>query len=251
MGALLAHYKTNDIPNEEKIKKFRLLRPLTVLGDGTKGKTITIPQEIPDIYAVPHKPSPAPRSRNVVGRRDARSIDNNDEDADLNPDGILSPEVLNKRPPAPLPAMTEEDTPTYDSHYYYIVPDEECNRLPELRKLLELDEDMRKRCTCGLLSADSHLPDGWEVHLSTDTSTKGRIFFVSPDGRSHWNLPVSIYKKLSDEQREYLSDLFAKDKTRTKATERVSTCWWIDHMHWNKNIITSFQCERTFWGSFY
>ena len=219
MGALLAHYKTNDIPNEQNIKQLRLLRPLTVLGNGTRGKTVPIPQGLVtkyDIYAYPPGlPKSVPPRRPGGGRLDARSIDNNAEDADLNPDGLLSPQVLSRRPPAPLPGDCD-DTPTYSgSHYYYTPTDEECNRLPELRKLLELDEDMRKRCTCGLLVSESSLPEGWQVHRSHDAPTKGRIFFVSPDSRSHWNLPDYISKQCSEKQRRFLSQLLLTDNARS------------------------------------
>ena len=102
--------------------------------------------------------------------------------------------------------------------YTYAAPhslkEEEINRLPQLRKALQVTEEQRKRCICGLLMVDTKLPGGWEVHRSDEAPTKGRVFFVSPDHQSHWDLPEYIKRQLDERQHKYLSELLASDPKR-------------------------------------
>lgn len=63
------------------------------------------------------------------------------------------------------------------------------------------------KCICGLDLADSELPRGWSMHISTENGTEGRVFFTSPAGETSWELPTIVSVDLSIEQQDRIRQL--------------------------------------------
>jgi len=63
------------------------------------------------------------------------------------------------------------------------------------------------KCICGLDLADSELPRGWSMHISTEYGTEGRVFFTSPTGETSWELPTIVSVDLSTEQQDRIRQL--------------------------------------------
>jgi len=63
------------------------------------------------------------------------------------------------------------------------------------------------KCICGLDLADSELPHGWSMHISTERGTEGRVFFTSPTDETSWELPTIVSVDLSTEQQDRIRQL--------------------------------------------
>lgn len=122
-----------------------------------------------------------------------------------------------ERPPMPLPrdpAKSPRDTSsgTLSTVYQYdVVREAEEDLLPELMERLTKNCSTSK-CDCGLYFDESELPGGWSVHLSKDSRTLGKLFFMGPEGETAWNLPLEVSVELSPKQQDKIRELLHKHK---------------------------------------
>lgn len=68
------------------------------------------------------------------------------------------------------------------------------------------------KCVCGLYLADSELPQGWSMHISTECGTEGRLFFTSPTGETSWELPTRVSVDLDAEQQDRIRRLMIESQ---------------------------------------
>ena len=103
-------------------------------------------------------------------------------------------------------ASTNSVTPS--AFVYDKVRNVDVDRTSELISLLRLEESRgSSKCDCGLYEDESELPLGWSVHISHERPSSGRVFFMSPDGRTAWNLPLQVSLLLSAEQQDQIRKL--------------------------------------------
>lgn len=137
------------------------------------------------------------------------------------PDVLLSMPILRKNPiqaPGgddsweylhPIPRSTRTNkTPDEPHHHYDAVRDVDASVTEEvLRSLEAMDRSRRELCDCGLAMDEAELPRGWSVHLSQEPETRGRAYFMSPDGDSVWDLPLHVCLDLTLDQQDLIRRL--------------------------------------------
>lgn len=79
------------------------------------------------------------------------------------------------------------------------------------------------KCICGLDLADSELPRGWSMHISTEYGTEGRVFFTSPTGETSWELPTIVSVDLSTEQQDRIRQLMIDGHCATRDVSSQQT----------------------------
>ncbi len=86
-------------------------------------------------------------------------------------------------------------------------------------------------CPCGISMQDSVLANGWTVHRSKEGRTLGKLFYVTPDGKTTmWNLPRQIQEQLTHEQIRTLQMLDMFDYL--SPTEEYSV-----EFHWHRHCM--------------
>ena len=94
------------------------------------------------------------------------------------------------------------------SFVYDRVRNVDVDRTSELISILRLEEKRgAAKCDCGLYEEESELPLGWSVHISHEQQSYGRVFFMSPEGQTAWNLPLQVSLLLSTEQQDQIRKL--------------------------------------------
>ena len=102
-------------------------------------------------------------------------------------------------------ASTNNVSPSF---VYDKVRNVDVDRTSELISLLRLEESRGSaKCDCGLYEDESELPLGWSVHISHERQSSGRVFFMSPEGQTAWNLPLQVSLLLSAEQQDQIRKL--------------------------------------------
>jgi len=106
------------------------------------------------------------------------------------------------------------DTATTNSLYYSEPRDVDRNLSVDLMAHLWQQDSQGHstdgKCICGLDLAESELPRGWSMHISTECGTEGRVFFTSPTGETSWELPTIVSVDLSTEQQDRIRQLMTE-----------------------------------------
>ena len=117
-----------------------------------------------------------------------------------------------ERPPQPLPRMSDapRSQSSSSANYYDEVRDTDTDLSAALVAQLSVRGAPTGRCECGLDIDESELPHGWTLHISHDPPTKGRIFFMDPEGVTSWNLPLRVSLQLTLVQQERIRELMER-----------------------------------------
>ena len=211
---LVQYYGKHEIPNEEKIRHIRLLYPITNEEHNAKRNSSrrVSDGQVPAPSAAFSGPSRVlPRTTSVPSKMSL-------SDTKFNNKKRISSQMSAKRPPPPLPrevvitpvpANKQGPTPPPEYCYDYAKTTDHLDEVRESVRLMDL-ADAGELCECGLLISESKLPLGWTIHRSTEPATRGRVFFVSPNQQSAWNLPSDVDKLLTGEQRLFIEGLRQK-----------------------------------------
>lgn len=119
---------------------------------------------------------------------------------------------VENRPPMPLPEVPNENSLSSDTPKYDCVRNVEQDRAGELIQNLKRSDNYGEsvdKCECGLSFEESELPRGWSMHISRETATYGRLFFMGPDQETAWNLPLDVSLELSADQQDRIRDLLS------------------------------------------
>lgn len=101
------------------------------------------------------------------------------------------------------------DATAADDVYYSEPRNVDRQLATDLMARLLQDHGPDSKCVCGLYLADSELPRGWSMHISTECGTEGRLFFTSPTGETSWELPTFVSVDLDTEQQDLIRKLMA------------------------------------------
>ena len=114
---------------------------------------------------------------------------------------------MSQRPPCPLPPHTHRPS----EGVYDYATNSSVNRLPELIQMLRLTtEQGMEKCECGLTVEESELPSGWSMHISHDVNTRGRLFFMGPQGETSWNMPLEVSLEMGPDDQDRVKRVKAK-----------------------------------------
>jgi len=131
-------------------------------------------------------------------------------------------------------SATAADAATVD--LYYSEPrnvDRELSSdfIARLLHQVQQDHGTGGKCVCGLYLADSELPRGWSMHISTECGTEGQLFFTSPTGETSWELPTIVSVDLDTEQQDRIRQLMIEGQraARDISSQQMSVIHQFSH----------------------
>ena len=217
--------RNDALVSRSPVRKTAKLKPHDACGtqklQGCKGKKSAVSLPSTGCGAVErYTVRPPPRNVNPSPGRDRCQSDSS-YDCQRLPGSQENADRLSGQHSASTSSVTSSSSFLYDK-----VRNVDVDRTSELISLLRLEESRGSaKCDCGLYEEESELPLGWSVHISHEQQSYGRVFFMSPEGQTAWNLPLQVSLLLSTEQQDQIRSLlngFRPDLTSPQQPEVAS-----------------------------